>query len=72
MARAANRWLILVVRRVLPALAVFVLLAAALLLARDAAVGSNRLGSYYSWILVASALALLVLVAIIAQRLVGR
>ena len=42
MARAANRWLILVVRRVLPALAVFVLLAAALLLARDAAVGSNR------------------------------
>ncbi len=70
MARAANRWLILILRRVLPALAVFVLLAAALLLARDAAVGSNRLGNYYSWILVASALALLVLIAIIVQRLV--
>jgi nitrogen fixation/metabolism regulation signal transduction histidine kinase len=70
MARAAKRWLNLFVRRALPALAIFILLAAALLLARDAAGGSNQLGRYYSWILVASALALGMLIAIIAQRLV--
>ena len=70
MARATKRWLNLVIRRVLPALAVFVLLAAALLLARDAAGGSNRLGRYYAWILAASVLALIVLTVIIGQRLV--
>jgi nitrogen fixation/metabolism regulation signal transduction histidine kinase len=57
-------------RRVLPALAIAALLAAALLLARDAASDGNRFGHYYPWILGASALALIVLVAIIGQRLV--
>jgi nitrogen fixation/metabolism regulation signal transduction histidine kinase len=69
MASAAERWLNLLVRRLLPALAIIVLLGAALLLARDAAGGSNQLGRYYSWILAGSALALIVLIAIIVQRL---
>jgi len=69
MARVAKRWLSFGVRRVLPALAILTLLAAALLLARDAAGGSNRFGAYYSWILVASAISLGVLILIIAQRL---
>ncbi len=69
MARAPRSWMNFIVRRVLPALAIGVLLAAALLLARDAASGSNRLGAYYSWILIASALALAALIAIIIQRL---
>ncbi len=56
-------------RRLLPALAVAVLLAAALLLANDAAGGSHRLAAWYPWVLGASALALLVLLAVIAQRL---
>ena len=70
MARAAKRWLSFGVRRVLPALAILTLLAAALLLARDAAGGSNRFGAYYSWILASSAVALGVLILIIIQRLV--
>ncbi|HEY7872732.1 MAG TPA: ATP-binding protein [Rudaea sp.] len=60
-----TRWL----RRILPALAVLVLLAAALLLANDAAGGGSRLGVWYPWMLGASALALAVLIVAIAQRL---
>ncbi len=56
-------------RRALPVLAVAVLLAAALVLANDAASGTSRLGAWYPWLLGASVLALLVLVAIIVQRL---
>lgn len=56
-------------RRALPVLAVAVLLAAALVLANDAASGASRLGAWYPWLLGASVLALLVLVAIIVQRL---
>jgi len=56
-------------RRILPPLAVAVLLAAALVLANDAAGGSNRFAALYSWVLGASALALLALIVIIAQRL---
>jgi nitrogen fixation/metabolism regulation signal transduction histidine kinase len=58
-----------IIRRALPALAVAVLLAAALVLANDAAGGASRLGAWYPWMLGACALALVVLVAIIAQRL---
>lgn len=58
-----------IARRVLPALAVLVLLGAALVLARDAAGGSNRFGAWYAWMLGASTLALLVLVGVIVQRL---
>jgi nitrogen fixation/metabolism regulation signal transduction histidine kinase len=56
-------------RRILPPLAVAVLLAAALVLANDAAADSNRYGALYPWILGASALALLVLIIFIVQRL---
>ncbi len=56
-------------RRILPSLAVMVLLAAALLLANDAAGGSNRFGALYPWVLSASALALLVLIVFIVMRL---
>lgn len=56
-------------RRILPPLAVVVLLAAALMLADDAAGGSNRFGALYPWVLGASALALLILVGVIGQRL---
>ena len=58
-----------IVRRALPVLAVALLLAVALILANDAAGGASRLGAWYPWVLGASVLALLVLVAIIAQRL---
>ncbi|MHB8448014.1 MAG: sensor histidine kinase, partial [Rudaea sp.] len=58
-----------IVRRALPVLAVAILLAVALVLANDAAGGASRLGAWYSWVLGASVLALLVLVVIIAQRL---
>lgn len=70
MAAQIQRGLSFVARRVLPALAIAALLAAALMLARDAASDTNRLGRFYPWILGASALALIVLIAIIAQRLV--
>ncbi|MBS0590834.1 MAG: HAMP domain-containing protein, partial [Proteobacteria bacterium] len=70
MAGAIRGGLSFIARRVLPALAIAALLAAALLLARDAAVEGNRLGRFYPWILGASALALVVLLAIIVQRLV--
>jgi PAS domain S-box-containing protein len=56
-------------RRVLPVLAVAVLLGAALLLANDAAGGDSRLGAWYPWMLGACALALLALLVMIAQRL---
>ena len=55
-------------RRLLPALAIFVLLAGALALASDAAAGSARLGRYYTWFLAGSALALLLLIIVIGQR----
>ncbi|MDE1960425.1 MAG: HAMP domain-containing protein [Xanthomonadaceae bacterium] len=58
-----------IVRRALPVLAVALLLAVALVLANDAAGGASRLGAWYPWVLGASVFALLVLVAIIAQRL---
>ncbi|MEO8803388.1 MAG: ATP-binding protein [Rudaea sp.] len=66
---ASARRLTRIARRVVPIVAVVVLLGAALLLAKDAAGGSNRLSTWYVWMLGASTLALLVLVAIIVQRL---
>ncbi len=62
-------WLILIGRRVLPALAVLALLAASLKLAEDAAAGSSGFIDSYRWVLGAAALALVVLVALIVQRL---
>ena len=56
-------------RRILPPLAVVVLLAAALLLADDAAAVGSRYAALYPWMLAASACALLVLIAVIVQRL---
>ncbi|HZW51841.1 MAG TPA: ATP-binding protein [Rudaea sp.] len=58
-----------IARRALPALAVAVLLAAALVLANDAAGGASRLGAWYPWMLGACVLALATLVATIVQRL---
>jgi nitrogen fixation/metabolism regulation signal transduction histidine kinase len=55
-------------RRILPALAIFVLLAGALVLASDAAAGSARLGRFYPWLLGATALALLAWLFVIGQR----
>jgi nitrogen fixation/metabolism regulation signal transduction histidine kinase len=66
---ASTSRLIRVARRALAVLAVAVLLAAALVLANDAAGGASRLGAWYPWMLGACALALAVLVAIIVQRL---
>jgi len=65
----SGRRLIRLGRRILPALAIFVLLAGALALASDAASGSARLGRFYPWLLGASALALLALIFVIAQRI---
>jgi len=56
-------------RRWLPPLAVLVLLLAALLLADDAAAVGSRYAALYPWVLGASALALLLLIGVIAQRL---
>lgn len=64
-----SRGLIRLIRRVLPALAVAVLLVAALMLANDAAGGSNRLASWYPVTLGISALALFTLIVIIVLRL---
>ena len=61
--------MIRILRRVLPALAIVVLLAAALALASDAAAGNARLGGYYPWILGSSAAALLILIVVILQRM---
>ena len=58
-----------IARRILPILAIAVLLAAALVFANDAAGGGSRLGAWYPWMLGASALALLLLIVVIAQRL---
>ncbi|MEO8671380.1 MAG: ATP-binding protein [Tahibacter sp.] len=65
MPRISLTWLS---RRALPALAVLALLMCALLLADDAAAGSNRLGRWYAWMLGFAATALLVLVVVIGQR----
>jgi nitrogen fixation/metabolism regulation signal transduction histidine kinase len=64
-----GRRLIRAARRILPALAIFALLAGALALASDAAAGSARFGRFYAGFLVTSALALLVLVIVIVQRI---
>jgi nitrogen fixation/metabolism regulation signal transduction histidine kinase len=66
---ASNGRLTLIARRVLPALAAITLLIAALLLANDAAGGSDRLSAWYPWVLTASVLALVALTVAIAQRL---
>ena len=66
---AATSGLTRIVRRALPVAAVVVLLAAALVLANDAAGGASRLGAWYPWMLGACSLALAVLIAIIVQRL---
>ena len=66
MARA--NWLTRFTRRVLPVVAVALLLAAALLLANDAA-GDSQLGPWYPWMLGACALALVALSVMIVQRL---
>jgi len=58
-----------IARRVVPALAALVLLAAVLLLANDAASGYDRLSAWYPWVLTASVLALLALIVAIGQRL---
>ncbi len=56
-------------RRALPALAVVALLLASLQLAQDAAGEGGRFAAHYRWILGAAALALVVLVFAIGQRL---
>lgn len=56
-------------RRLLPALGVAALLGCALLLANDAAGGSNHLGRFYAWVLSASVVALAVLIGVIVLRL---
>lgn len=66
---ASRGRLTLIARRVFPALAAITLLAAALLLANDAAGGSDRLSAWYPWVLTASVLALVALIVAIAQRL---
>ena len=66
---ASRGQLTLIARRVFPALAAITLLAAALLLANDAAGGSDRLSAWYPWVLTASVLALVALIVAIAQRL---
>ncbi|WP_300616055.1 ATP-binding protein, partial [Dokdonella sp.] len=59
----------LVLRRVLPALAVTALLLASLKLAEDAAKDSVRFAAHYRWVLGAAIVALVVLVFAIGQRL---
>lgn len=66
---AGARGLSRLVRRWLPAIAIAALLGCALLLAIDAAGGSNRLGRFYPWMLAASAFALAVLIMMIVLRL---
>jgi PAS domain S-box-containing protein len=58
-----------VTRRLLPALAVLALLGCALLLAGDAASGSNRFGRLHPWMVIFASAALLVLIVVIAVRL---
>ena len=62
-------WLNFIARRLLPAIAVVGLLAASLKLAEDAAAGTSGFIDAYLWVLGAAALALVVLVGLIAQRL---
>lgn len=56
-------------RRLLPALAVLALLVCALLLAGDAASGSNRFGRLHPWMVIFASAALLVLIVVIVLRL---
>jgi PAS domain S-box-containing protein len=56
-------------RRLLPALAVLALLGCALLLAGDAASGSNRFGRLHPWMVIFASAALLVLIVVIVLRL---
>ncbi|WP_257385028.1 sensor histidine kinase [Tahibacter caeni] len=58
-----------ITRRLLPALAVLALLGCALLLAGDAASGSNRFGRLHPWMVIFASAALLVLIVVIALRL---
>lgn len=58
-----------VTRRLLPALAVLALLGCALLLAGDAASGSNRFGRLHPWMVIFASAALLVLIVVIGVRL---
>ncbi|HQZ62939.1 MAG TPA: hypothetical protein PK021_11090, partial [Dokdonella sp.] len=62
-------WLNLIGRRVLPTLAVLVLLIASLKLAEQAAGGSGAFVDAYRWVLGAAVLALLVLFVLIGRRL---
>jgi nitrogen fixation/metabolism regulation signal transduction histidine kinase len=56
-------------RRAVPAVCAVALLAAVLLLANDAASGTDRLSAWYPWVLTASVLALVALAVAIARRL---
>ncbi|MBL8299970.1 MAG: HAMP domain-containing protein [Rhodanobacteraceae bacterium] len=58
-----------VTRRLLPAVAVLALLGCALLLAGDAASGSNRFGRLHPWMVIFASAALLVLIVVIGVRL---
>ncbi|SFN60032.1 sensor histidine kinase [Dokdonella immobilis] len=62
-------WLTLLGRRLLPAAAVLALLAASLKLAEQAAGGSGGFVDAYRWVLGAAVLALVILLALIGQRL---
>lgn len=62
-------WMTFIGRRLLPALAVLGLLAASLKLAEQAAGGAGEFVDAYRWVLGAAALALVVLLGLIAQRL---
>ncbi|MEZ5462037.1 ATP-binding protein [Dokdonella sp.] len=62
-------WLNFIGRRLLPTLAVFGLLAASLKLAEQAAGGTGEFVDAYRWVLGAAVFALVVLLALIAQRL---
>lgn len=62
-------WLTLIGRRLLPTLAVLGLLAASLKLAEQAAGGTGQFVDAYRWVLGAAVFALVVLLALIAQRL---
>ncbi|MGB0133935.1 ATP-binding protein [Dokdonella sp.] len=62
-------WLIFIGRRLLPTLAVLGLLAASLKLAEQAAGGAGEFVDAYRWVLGAAIFALVVLLALIAQRL---
>lgn len=68
--KPTRRWVAILLRRVLPALAVLVLLGISLQLADDAAAGGSRLLPWYPWILATAAVALLLIALAIIGRLV--